>query len=757
MKVEIIADAETELANHQSTSGTSTNNHNLHGLPKSDPSEYTSDNGCLSFTDNNSGRRASISPIEHIFVYQEQKIKARQLSVQIKSVLNSGVWTLIVMVATIWSLFATDILVSSVPIEYDDVFEGLMMTCFIFFCTEFVIACMFVPKYLFSFWFYLDIFATVTMVLDIPMFADDLPDDITGNGTESQSLQSSRAGRAARVGARAGRLSRFLRLIRIAKLVKIGSTRSNSASAEQEALQEIKPTVIGGLFTEITTRKVILVILAVLICSSFISVDDFDGNRFTGLTFVESYDLAPQVFVTSSEQQVEFLSVVHVGQSIPSVYIPVSQAASTELRKNEILKITGSCFHVCSEVWYNIKNIKKEEAHANIILTSVVLVILGLSMYAFARDSNIYMVRPIQNMMEHLHGISEDAKVEDSDLNDKNKGALETTISESSVKKLVEAIDMSRRDAMKQRSIADTLLHSMVPKTIAVRLKQWRWWESPSDKVIADTFEEVTILFTDIVGFTRLSARISAEDVVTHLNNMYTMFDAITEKYGLYKVETIGDSYMLVGGAPEHYEDHAERVCAAALEFKACVPKLQEISGEPSINVRIGMHSGPIVAGVVGFKNPRYHLFGDCVNTASRMESTGLAGEVQISEDTYALVQRSYQCQMRGEIEIKGKGTMTTYMLLGSVNDDVRELDLQKLGAAENPQVDKMKDVIKSRKQSLLNKVKELMKLSGIRRSRAEDVLQMTDEAQFLEEFDNLTLSEQKEVVELLLRRDKRT
>ena len=312
---------------------------------------------------------------------------------------------------------------------------------------------------------------------------------------------------------------------------------------------------------------------------------------------------------------------------------------------------------------------------------------------------------------------------------------------------------MSRRDAMKQKSIADTLLHSMVPKSIAVRLKQWRWWESPSDKVIADTFEEVTILFTDIVGFTRLSARISAEDVVTHLNNMYSMFDAITEKYGLYKVETIGDSYMLVGGAPEHYEDHAERVCAAALEFRACVPNLQEISGEPSINVRIGMHSGPIVAGVVGFKNPRYHLFGDCVNTASRMESTGIAGEVQISEDTYALVQHSFQCQRRGDIEVKGKGTMVTYMLLGHVNDsNVSKLNLDKLNAAANPQVDKMKDVIRSRRQSLLNKEKQLLKLSGIQNSRAHDVLRIIEEEEFSEQFDDLTMGEQKELVGLLRR-----
>ena len=345
---------------------------------------------------------------------------------------------------------------------------------------------------------------------------------------------------------------------------------------------------------------------------------------------------------------------------------------------------------------------------------------------------------------------------DDDDDDDDESETLETTILQSSVKKLVEAIDMSRRDAMKQKSIADSLLYSMVPKTIAKQLKAWRWWESPSDKVIADAFSEVTILFTDIVGFTRLSARISAEEVVAHLNNMYSMFDAITEKHGLYKVETIGDCYMLVGGAPDYFEDHAERVCAAALEFKACVPRLREISGEPSIDVRIGMHSGPIVAGVVGYKNPRYHLFGDCVNTASRMESTGIAGQVQLSEDTYELVRHRFRCQKRGALELKGKGSMDTYMLLGRIDDNtnIQEVDFKAAERDGNPQLDKMKEVVKSRRRSLMLKEEDLIKFSaGIAASRADEVYKKRsdDEREFFSEFDALTLFEQKEVVRLLL------
>ena len=391
--------------------------------------------------------------------------------------LNSAAWSVIVMVATVWSLFSTDLRVSCVPMDYDTLFEGFMMACFVFFCMEFLLACIFVPKYIFSFWFYLDIFATLTMILDIQMLASSLPDSLTGNGSESQSLQSARAGRAARVGARAGRLSRFLRLIRIAKLIKVGAKRSNSVTAEREALNEMKPTVIGGLFTEITTRKVVLIILAVLITSSFISVDDFDGNRFTGIVFVENYTLSPPAFIATSAFRIEYMGIVHTNSNTLAVYVPVTQMALNDLRDNEILKITGSCsvrslhrplfcfcpecvpmtwspplqngagksthllsssvsrfLHrpfpktcthththtriqygslgtvICSSVWYNIQSIKKDEANANLILTSVVLVILAMSMYAFGRDSHMYIVKPIHNMMTSLHGTLEEAK-----------------------------------------------------------------------------------------------------------------------------------------------------------------------------------------------------------------------------------------------------------------------------------------------------------------------------------------------------------
>ena len=151
------------------------------------------------------------------------------------------------------------------------------------------------------------------------------------------------AGPPARVGARAGRLSRFLRLIRIAKLIKVGAKRSNSVTAEREALNEMKPTVIGGLFTEITTRKVVLIILAVLITSSFISVDDFDGNRFTGIVFVENYTLSPPAFIATSAFRIEYMGIVHTNSNTLAVYVPVTQMALNDLRDNEILKITGSC------------------------------------------------------------------------------------------------------------------------------------------------------------------------------------------------------------------------------------------------------------------------------------------------------------------------------------------------------------------------------------------------------------------------------
>ncbi|XP_023312344.1 guanylate cyclase 32E [Anoplophora glabripennis] len=213
-----------------------------------------------------------------------------------------------------------------------------------------------------------------------------------------------------------------------------------------------------------------------------------------------------------------------------------------------------------------------------------------------------------------------------------------------------------------EKKKTDALLHRMLPKSVADSLKK-------GEKVEAESFECVTIYFSDIVGFTELSAVSTPLQVIDLLNDLYTCFDSIISHYDVYKVETIGDAYMVVSGLPIRNGDrHAGEIASMALHLLSKIKKfeIKHRQGEV-LQLRIGIHSGHVVAGVVGLKMPRYCLFGDTVNTASRMESYGEAFRVHISHATYMLLQRlgGYTCEERGIIHIKGKGEMHTYWLVG--------------------------------------------------------------------------------------------
>ncbi|KAJ8956736.1 hypothetical protein NQ318_014092, partial [Aromia moschata] len=213
-----------------------------------------------------------------------------------------------------------------------------------------------------------------------------------------------------------------------------------------------------------------------------------------------------------------------------------------------------------------------------------------------------------------------------------------------------------------EKKKTDALLHRMLPKSVADALKK-------GEKVEAESFQCVTIYFSDIVGFTELSAVSTPLQVIDLLNDLYTCFDSIISHYDVYKVETIGDAYMVVSGLPIRNGDrHAGEIASMALHLLSKIKKfeIKHRQGEV-LQLRIGIHSGHVVAGVVGLKMPRYCLFGDTVNTASRMESAGQAFKIHISHATYMLLQRlgGYTCEERGLVPIKGKGEMETYWLVG--------------------------------------------------------------------------------------------
>jgi PAS domain S-box-containing protein len=203
----------------------------------------------------------------------------------------------------------------------------------------------------------------------------------------------------------------------------------------------------------------------------------------------------------------------------------------------------------------------------------------------------------------------------------------------------------------------ERLLLNILPVSIANQLK-----DTPA--TIAEDYDAVTILFADIVGFTQLSSEISATELVKLLNYIFSAFDQLTERYELEKIKTIGDAYMAAGGLPIIRLDHAEAIADMALDMQQVITELNR-QANSRLDIRIGIHSGPVVAGVIGLKKFVYDLWGDTVNTASRMESHGLAGKIQVSQQSYELLKSRFILTRRGSMAIKGKGTMTTYLLLG--------------------------------------------------------------------------------------------
>jgi adenylate cyclase len=208
-----------------------------------------------------------------------------------------------------------------------------------------------------------------------------------------------------------------------------------------------------------------------------------------------------------------------------------------------------------------------------------------------------------------------------------------------------------------EQAKSERLLLNVLPQPVAARLKE-------REGIIAEDCPGVTVLFADIVGFTPLSKRLSASELVSLLDRVFARWDAVAAGHGVEKIKTIGDAYMVAGGIPLPRDDHAEAIAEMAL---AMGPELARCSAETGLplEVRIGIDTGPVVAGVIGRAKFIYDLWGDTVNTASRMESHALPGTIQVTERAYERLRHRYELRRRGMIEVKGKGPMTCYLLIG--------------------------------------------------------------------------------------------
>ncbi len=224
--------------------------------------------------------------------------------------------------------------------------------------------------------------------------------------------------------------------------------------------------------------------------------------------------------------------------------------------------------------------------------------------------------------------------------------------------------DVARAEAVAAREFArsESLLGNILPPAIAARLK-----DCPQS-VIADRYDEASVLFADMAGFTAQAGETAPDDLILFLNRVFSEFDQLVERHGLEKIKTTGDAYMVVSGVPEPRPDHAQALALLAIEMREAAREWRDPHGR-SVPVRIGISSGPVVAGVVGTRKFFYDVWGDAVNVASRMESTGEPGKIQIAQSTRELLTDDFRLTERGLIDVKGKGQMPTWLLIGRKAD----------------------------------------------------------------------------------------
>ncbi len=203
----------------------------------------------------------------------------------------------------------------------------------------------------------------------------------------------------------------------------------------------------------------------------------------------------------------------------------------------------------------------------------------------------------------------------------------------------------------------ERLLLNVLPASIANQLKK-------SPGLIAQRFDDASVLFADLAGFTALSAGMAATDLLTMLNSVFSGFDQLVGKYGLEKIKTIGDAYMVAGGLPDPRADHLEAMAELALGLNADLRRTSSRFGE--LNIRIGLHTGPVIAGVIGERKFIYDVWGDTVNTASRLESHGQTGRIHVSDVVYERLKSRFEFEPRGTVELRGRGPMQTYFLTGA-------------------------------------------------------------------------------------------
>jgi class 3 adenylate cyclase/HAMP domain-containing protein len=386
--------------------------------------------------------------------------------------------------------------------------------------------------------------------------------------------------------------------------------------------------------------------------------------------FNQPYDVAEipllKAALVQCERQLEpdFVHDAEFGVNSVSAYIPLADLSGTPL-----LDARGRCLGVIGV------DITDRKMRAALDATSSLALKLALAAVALALIVSIAMgtvlTRSVLALTQTVKRFADkdfSARTpelphdEIGQLGD-NFNAMAATIQLHS-EQLEEQVKERTKELVAEKATSERLLLNVLPGPIANRLKT-------GESLIVDRFEAVSVLFADIVGFTSVASRTTPEALVTMLNELFSTFDRLAEQHGLEKIKTIGDAYMVVAGIPQPIADHALAITHMGMDMIAAIQAYAKRT-QSDLTIRVGIHTGSVVAGVIGTKKFIYDLWGDTVNTASRMESTGVPGRIQVSEATHALLHEQFELEARGLIDVKGKGKMPAYLVVKQRDDPER-------------------------------------------------------------------------------------
>ncbi len=382
---------------------------------------------------------------------------------------------------------------------------------------------------------------------------------------------------------------------------------------------------------------------------SDLSDSDLMENYYTDLYLKES-----------SIRNFQFNTEVKIPAKIGTILIVDDESANLDII-DKILQQSNHKTFTAESGEEALKILKKESAKIDLILLDLIMPeVNGMDLLKTLKDDNntyhipVIMLSALDEIDTIVECISMGA--DDFLIKPVNRILLHARLNNALEKKYFHDKEIKYQKQIKiEQEKSDKLLLNILPESIAERLKN-------GESLIADDFEDSTVLFADLAGFTKLSSTISATDVVMQLNSIFSLFDGMLIKYSLEKIKTIGDCYMLAGGLPKPDKNHADSVARMALEMLDIIKEINTKTNQ-SLKVRIGINSGPVAAGVIGKEKFIYDLWGDTVNVASRMETFGSNSKIHVSSSTYLQLKDYYNFTKRDKINIPGKGAMQTYFL----------------------------------------------------------------------------------------------